>query len=110
MTNFTTTITSMYTLPQVEGETDVVVTAMWQVTGVDGDYTANIGGSTQFTLSPDAPNFTPYAQLTEAQVIGWIPESQITSAQQCVQGQIDSMITPPVSPTSQALPWSAAAI
>ena len=105
MTTFTTTITSMYTLPQVEGETDVVVTAMWQETGVDGTYTANIGGSTQFTLSPDAPNFTPYAQLTEAQVIGWIPESQITSAQACVQGQIDSMITPPVSPTSQALPW-----
>ena len=105
MTQFTTTITSMYTLPQVEGETDVVVTAMWQETGVDGEYTANIGGSTQFTLSPDAPNFTPYASLTEAQVIGWIPESQITSAQACVQGQIDSMITPPVSPTSQALPW-----
>ena len=107
MTTFTTTITSMYTLPQVEGETDVVVTAMWQETGVDGEYTASIGGSTQFTLSPDAPNFTPYASLTEAQVIGWIPESQITSAQQCVQGQIDSMITPPVSPTSQALPWTA---
>ena len=107
MTTFTTTITSMYTLPQVEGETDVVVTAMWQVTGVDGDYTANIGGSTQFTLSPDSPSFTPYADLTEAQVIGWIPESQITSAQACVQGQIDSMITPPVSPSSQALPWAA---
>lgn len=97
----------MYTLPQVEGETDVVVTAMWQVTGVDGDYTANIGGSSQFTLSPDSPSFTPYADLTEAQVIGWIPESQITSAQSCVQGQIDSMINPPVSPTAQALPWSA---
>ena len=102
MTTFTTTITSMYTLPQVEGETDVVVTAMWTVTGVDGTYTANIGGSSQFTLSPV---FTPYAQLTEAQVIAWIPESQITSAQACVQGQIDSMITPPVSPSSQALPW-----
>jgi hypothetical protein len=105
MTTFTTTITQMYTLPQVEGETDVVVTAMWQVTGVDGDYTANIGGSSQFTLSPDDTGFTPYADLTQAQVIGWIPESQITSAQACVQGQIDSMITPPVSPTSQALPW-----
>ena len=105
MTNFTTTITSMYTLPQVEGQTDVVVTAQYEVTGVDGPYTANIGGSSQFTLSPDAPNFTPYADLTEAQVIGWIPESQITSAQACVQGQLDSMANPPVSPTSQALPW-----
>ena len=105
MTTFTTTINSMYTLPQVEGQTDVVVNALWTVTGVDGAYTADIGGSTQFTLSADAPDFTPYADLTEAQVIGWIPESQITSAQQCVQGQIDSLITPPVSPSNQALPW-----
>jgi len=108
MTTFTTRITSMYTLPQVDGETDVVVNAMWQVTGVDGQYTADIGGNTQFTLSPDTPNFTPYDSLTQAQVIGWIPESAITSAQQCVQGQIQSMITPPVSPANTALPWSQA--
>jgi hypothetical protein len=106
MTTFTTTITSMYTLPQVDGETDVVVNALWEVTGVDGSNTANIQGNTQFTLEQGA-GFTPYADLTEAQVIGWIPESQIISAQQCVQGQIDSMITPPVSPSAQALPWAA---
>jgi hypothetical protein len=78
---------------------------MWQVACVDGEYTASLGGSSQFTLSPDAPNFTLYAALTEAQVIGWIPASAITSAQQCVQGQIDSLITPPVSPALQPLPW-----
>ena len=108
MTQFTTTITAMYTLPQVEGQTDVVVNALWEVTGVDGAYTANIGGNTQFTLSPDAPDFTPYADLTQAQVIGWIPELQIAAAQACVQGQIDSMITPPVSPENTPLPWAAA--
>jgi hypothetical protein len=107
MTQFLTTITAMYTLPQVEGQTDVVVNAMWKVTGVDGQYTADIGGNTQFTLT-QGEGFTPYAQLTETQVIGWIPESQIVSAQQCVQGQLDSMITPPVSPSSQALPWATA--
>jgi hypothetical protein len=105
-TQFTTTIDSMYTLPQVEGQTDVVVNALWTVTGVDGEYTASIGGNTQFTLEQGA-SFTPYDQLTQAQVIGWIPESQITSAQQCVQGQIDSLITPPVSPSAQPLPWAA---
>ena len=108
MTTFTTTITSMYTLPQVAGKSNVVVTAMYDVTGVDGTYTANIGGSQQFTLSEESAGFTAYASLTEAQVIGWIPENQIASAQACVQGQIDSMITPPVSPSSQALPWAAA--
>jgi hypothetical protein len=106
MTTFTTTIDTMYTLPQLDGETDVVVNAIWTVTGVDGQYTASIGGNTQFTLEQGG-SFTPYADLTEAQVIGWIPESQITSAQQCVQGQIDSLITPPVSPSAQPLPWSA---
>ena len=45
--------------------------------------------------------------LTEALVIGWIPENQIDSAQACVQGQIDSLITPPTSPENTALPWSA---
>ena len=106
MTTFTTTITAMYTLPQVEGQTDVVVNAMWEVTGVQDTHTASIGGNSQFTITQGA-GFTPYADLTQAQVIAWIPESQITSAQACVQGQIDSMVNPPVSPTSQALPWVA---
>jgi len=85
---------------------DYVVNALWQVTGVDGEYTASIQGNTQFT-SQQGPDFIPYADLTEATVIGWIPESQITSAQACVQGQIDSMITPPVSPANTPLPWGA---
>ena len=104
MTTFTTTITNMYTLQTPDP--DYVVNALWQITGVDGEYTASIGGNTQFT-SQQGPDFIPYADLTEATVIGWIPESQITSAQACVQGQIDSMITPPVSPQNTPLPWGA---
>ena len=106
MTNFTTTITSMYTLDTPDP--GYVVNALWQVTGVDGEYTASIGGNTQFNSADQEGAFIPYDQLTEATVIGWIPESAITSAQQCVQGQIDSMITPPVSPANTPLPWAAA--
>jgi len=105
MTTFTTTITSMYTLDTPDP--GYVVNALWQVTGVDGTYTASIGGNTQFNSADQEGAFIPYDQLTEATVIGWIPESAITSAQQCVQGQIDSMITPPVSPEAQPLPWAA---
>ena len=104
MTTFTTTITSMYTLQQPDP--DYVVNALWQVTGVDGNNTANIGGNTTFNSADQEGPVTPYASLTQAQVIGWIPESAITSAQACVQGQIDSIITPPVSPAFTALPWS----
>jgi hypothetical protein len=106
MTIFTTTITAMHTLPEVDGKTNVVVNVFWVVTGVDGGYTAFIENNSQFTLNQDV-NFIPYADLQPFQVIGWIPESQIANAQACVQGQIDSMITPPVSPANTPLPWNA---
>ena len=105
MTTFTTTITSMYTLQQPDP--DYVVNVLWEVTGVDGANTASIGGNTQFNSADQEGAFIPYANLTEAAVFGWIPESAIASAQSCVQGQIDSMITPPVSPADTPLPWVA---
>ena len=106
MTTFTTRITSMYTLNTPEP--DYVVNVLYEVTGVDGTYTASIGGNTQFSSADQEGAFIPYASLTESIVIGWIPESAIASAQACVQGQIDSMITPPVSPSNTALPWGQA--
>lgn len=107
MTTFTTTITRMYTLNTPSP--DYVVNALWEVTGVDGDNTASIGGNTQFSSADQEGAFVPYDSLTEAQVIGWIPAQDISNAQACVQGQIDSMITPPVSPSAQPLPWAPAA-
>jgi hypothetical protein len=103
MTTFSTTIDSMFTLDTPDP--GFVVNVLWTVTGVDGSNTASIGGNSQFTVQEGT--FTPYDQLTQSQVIGWIPAEQIASAQSCVQGQIDSMITPPVSPQNTPLPWSA---
>jgi hypothetical protein len=105
MTTFTTTITAMYTLQQPDP--NYVVDAWWVVTGVDGQYTATIGGNTTFNSADQQGAVVPYDQLTEAIVTGWIPANAIASAQACVQGQINSMITPPVSPQNTALPWSA---
>jgi hypothetical protein len=104
-TTFTTTIDRMYTLQQPDP--NYVVNVLWTVTGVDGTNTASIGGNTQFNSADQVGAFIPYASLTEATVIGWIPADAIASAQACVQGQIDSLITPPVSPQNTPLPWSA---
>jgi hypothetical protein len=105
MTTFTTTIDAMYTLDTPDP--GFVVNVLWTVTGVDGQHTASIGGNSQFTVQEGT--FTPYTQLTQEQVIGWIPANQIDSAQACVQGQINSMITPPVSPQNTPLPWGSQA-
>ena len=106
MTTFTTTIDAMYTLQQPDP--NYVVNVLWTVTGVDGQYTAEIGGNTTFNSADQVGPVIPYADLTPEIVIGWIPANQIVSAQACVQGQIDSMITPPASPAQTPLPWSAA--
>jgi len=102
-TQFTWTIDQMYTLDTPEP--GFVVNVLWTVTGVDGQHTASIDGNSQFTMQEGT--FIPYDQLTEATVIGWIPAEQIASAQACVQGQINSLINPPVSPQNIPLPWAA---
>ena len=93
----------MYTLDTPEP--GFVVNVLWTVTGVDGQYTASIDGNSQFTMQEGT--FIPYDQLTQATVIGWIPPEQIASAQACVQGQLDSLANPPVSPQNTPLPWAA---
>ena len=103
-TTFTTRITAMYTLQQPDP--NYVVNVIWEVTGVDGTNTAFIQSNTQFNSADQVGAFIPYDQLTEAIVIGWISAQDISNAQSCVQGQINSMITPPVSPANTPLPWT----
>jgi hypothetical protein len=106
MTTFTTTITQMFTIPNPTG---YVVNAMFNVSGTDGNYTAYIDAQISFTPEQSESGFVPYDQLTQDEVIGWI--NTATNNQESyyasVQGQINSMITPPVSPTNTPLPWSA---
>jgi hypothetical protein len=106
MTTYTTTITAMYTIPNPTG---YVVNVLFNVSGTDGTYTANIDGQIQFTPEQSEPGFIPYDQLTQAEVIGWIntaTDNQINYYAN-IDGQINSMINPPVSPTNTPLPWSA---
>ena len=108
MTTYTWKINAMYTVQQPDP--DYVVTALWTLTGVQGDVTASIDGQTQFDSQQSTP-FIPYDQLTQDIVIGWVQaslgEQGIANYEANVQGQIDSMIKPPVSPQNTPLPWTA---
>jgi len=103
MNTYTTTINSMYTLPNPTG---YVVNVLFTVSGTDGTHTAEIGGNINFTPEANEPNYIPYANLTEATVLGWINESgQLPNLEANIDGQIASMVTPPVSPSNTPLPW-----
>ena len=107
-TTYAWTINSMYTIQQPDP--NYVVNVNWTLTGVDGATTASIGGNTVFD-STQGSSFVPYDQLTEATVIGWVQaslgEQGIANYEANVQGQINSILNPPVSPANTPLPWSA---
>ena len=107
MTTYTTTINSMYTVPNPTG---YVVNVLFSVYGDDGQgHTASIDGNISFTPEQNQPNFIPYDQLTQAEVMGWINEATDNQANYYanIDGQIASIVNPPVSPSNTALPWSA---
>ena len=109
-TTYTWEVTNLYTMPVSAQEQDYVVTALYNVTGVDGEYSASLSNSAQFEVVADKPNYIPYADLTEAQIIEWIVEGLgvdgVANIEACIQGQIDSEINPPVSPENTPLPWA----
>ena len=102
---YTTTINSMYTVPNPTG---YVVNVLFTVSGTDGTHTASIGGNISFTPEQNQSDYIPYADLTQAEVLGWINEATDNQANYYanIDGQIASEVNPPVSPTDTPLPWA----
>ena len=98
--------------PEFDGHADVVFTVHWTLSGTETvsgtTYNGGVYGSVGVTLDEGA-TFTPYDQLTEAQVIGWVQdalgEDQVTAYEANVAQQIADQINPPV--VTPPLPWSA---
>ena len=107
MTTFTWLVTTLWT-QTIDGEQNYVVIASYDVTGVDGNYTASLSNTAQFSTASVSP-FIPYSDLTNDIVVGWIQqelgENGVNSIEACIQGQIDSQINPPVTPQVTPLPW-----
>jgi hypothetical protein len=84
-----------------------VVNVLFTVSGTDGTHTASIDGNIQFNSADQEGNFTPYDQLTQAIVLGWINEATDNQANYYanIDGQIASIVNPPVSPMNTPLPW-----
>lgn len=101
-------ISQLEAYPQHEGKTDVVFTVHWRRQATDGTHHADVYGSQSVTLDPDAP-FTPYANLTEAQVIGWLEDAMgaenVAAMDAALDTQIENQINPPV--ITPPLPWVA---
>lgn len=104
---YTWGVVQMDAYPEYEGEPDVVFTVHWTLNGTDGTYAGSAYGSTPLSLVI-SDGFTAFADLTEAQVIGWVQdalgEEQVLSYENNVEQQIADQINPPV--IKPPLPWS----
>ena len=95
-----------WTIPTLEHEIadGGVYVAHWRCSGVDGEYTASNYGTCSFTYDASSPDFTPYDDLTQEQVQGWIWEEV---NQETTEAAIASKINLQQNPTSASgTPWA----
>jgi len=101
-------VSQMDCYPEKEGEQDVVFTVHWRCNGVDGQYNGTSYGTQSLTYEAVSP-FTPYANLTQAQVIGWLQSAmgaeRVAEIEASVANQIEKQKNPPV--VTPPLPWAA---
>lgn len=104
MTDFNWSITSMPSYPANEGESDVVFQVDWKCDARDGRLAAVSTGSVPVIYEAGS-QFTPYDQLTQEQVWGWInPSIDRPEIEANLQALIDAQKTPTV--VTPPLPWS----
>jgi cytochrome c1 len=85
---------------------DGVIVAHWRASDVDGDHSGSSYGTCSFTPDVDAEGFTPYADITEAQAIGWVKddmgEEAVTALEDSIAAQIAESKAPAVA---VGTPW-----
>jgi myo-inositol-hexaphosphate 3-phosphohydrolase len=80
-----------------------VVTVHYTVNAVDGDYTASTYGTVGFAEQP-GEQYIPYADLTQAEVIGWVQESL---GKDTVEAGLAAQIEAQKNPVQESgLPWA----
>ena len=93
---------------QFDGKTNVVFTIHWRVNGTDGAYTDTNYGTINVPYRTTDSTFTPYASLTQDQVLGWVKDTMGTAIVDDIEAglgiRIAYLVNPPV--ISPALPWA----
>jgi hypothetical protein len=92
-----------WTITQLDRQTSngFVTTAHWTASAVDGDYSASTYSTSSWA---DGTPTTPYADLTEETVLGWIWTNGVDkeAVEANLQAQIDLQKNPV---TATGVPW-----
>ena len=100
-------ITYNWTIANCEHEvaTGGITVAHWRVTAEDGDFTASAYGTCGFTPDATDPDFKPYDQVTEAEVLAWCYDGGVDRDE--LEANLASNIDAQKNPTeADGLPWA----
>jgi hypothetical protein len=106
----------MSTTPTTATPPETVITAGWRCNGVQvegsGDTAKTYNASVYSTCSfaPPEGTFTPYADLTQEQVLGWCWANGVDkdATETAVGNQLANLVNPPVM--TPPLPWNTPAV
>jgi hypothetical protein len=95
-------MTTTWTIAQLDRSTadGLVTTVHYRVDAVDGEHSAGTYGTTSHERGED---FTPYVDLTEDQVIGWV---KATLDEPAIEASLAAQIEAKKNPTTATgVPW-----
>ena len=100
----------MKTTPSTATPPEFVIECGWRCSATEGEFSGTVYSTCSFTQAAETDGtFTPYADLTQDQVLGWVWGSGVDkdATEAAVQQQIDNQKNPPV--IQPPLPWASVA-
>lgn len=99
----------------INGFSEVVLTCGWRCTGTEANtatppvtFTSSVYGTCSFPEPATGSSFTPYAQLTQSEVVGWCWANGVdqTATETAINSNLASQINP--ATIQPPLPWQTA--
>ena len=96
----------------INGYSEVVLTCGWRCTGTEANtatppvtFTNSVYGTCSFPEPEAGGSFTPYADLTQSQVVGWCWSNGVN--QEATEAAINANLAAQITPatTQPPLPW-----
>lgn len=103
--SYTKTINSMQAYKDIDGETNVVFSIMWNLVGEENGFTTSCPATTYVPYTAGQP-FTPYEELTQAQVSVWIDEYTPLIQMQQYQSMVAYSLQQMQNVETPSLPWN----
>ena len=81
-----------------------IIVAHWRCNASQDDYSATSYGTAGFSPDPSSPDYTPYADVTESQVLDWIWADGVDkdATETSLQANIDLQKNPT---QASGVPW-----